>query len=91
MTRLTRRLSAASSRPDAADRRRVTPKVYSDGDVLDTRLWRFYVVHNTALEGQIREGKRASLTTIAALATPTGVAYAELKNEIDRVLQPETA
>jgi hypothetical protein len=54
-------------------------------------LWRFYVVHNTALEGQIREGKRASLTTIAALATPTGVAYAELKNEIDRVLQPETA
>ena len=46
------------------------PQLYPAGDVLDSGLWHFYVVHKAVLETRIGDGKAASLSRIAALTTP---------------------
>jgi hypothetical protein len=48
------------------------PKAHPAGDILDTSLWRFYVVSNVALETRIGEQKTAGLATIERLGGAAG-------------------
>lgn len=60
------------------------PQAHGDGDVVDARLWRFYVVRGRDLETSLGNQKSASLATIEKLADP--VRYRGLKDAIDSAL-----
>lgn len=64
------------------------PKEHSAGDVIDTALWRFFVVTTTALERKLRDGKQASLSTIEGMAS--SIRYPQLKEVIDRAILAAT-